>query len=469
MRQFYERQNERLDDWLEVDTLVETMADGIMDSMNPDQDHDGVIDRPGGLQNHGGNIDELLPEADREKRRKGARNAKLAININVVANVLLLVAKGIAATQSSSLSLIASLVDSALDLLCTAIVWTTNRLVAWRLKGLERQFPVGRRRLEPLGILVFSVIMIISYVQILQESVTKLYDGFSGTPTEAANLPAVAIGAMAATVILKGIIWFGCIRVKTTQVQALAQDCKTDVYFNTFSLLFPLIGHQAHVWWLDPLGAAFLSLFIIYDWATTCFENVLRLCGSAVDDKLQKKLTFLAYRFSPLTDGFKSIKAYHAGDGVWAEYDILLDEKTPLRRAHDISETLQYCCEGLDEVDRAFVTVDCKFSCKLAFFDMLTNYRPQTQRKAQLGIPQNMPEEFMGQKLWYNVFYGGIIKAFCWVGISLENRGNSPCLFEIPHFSSSRWTIARYQGGSQAERASVIQKCLHFPPVRSLS
>ena len=76
--------------------------------------------------------------------------------INVIANVILLAAKAIATTQSSSLSLIASLLDSALDLLCTLIVWTTNKLVQWRLNSLQRRFPVGRRRLEPLGILVFS-------------------------------------------------------------------------------------------------------------------------------------------------------------------------------------------------------------------------------------------------------------------------------------------------------------------------
>ena len=65
-----------------------------------------------------------------------------------------------------------------------------------------------------------------------------------------------------------------------------------------------------------------------------------------MDDSLHKKLTFLAYRFSPVVDGFKSLKAYHAGDGVWAEVDLLLDEKTPLNKAHDVAETLQYCCEG---------------------------------------------------------------------------------------------------------------------------
>ncbi|KAI4177488.1 MAG: hypothetical protein LQ343_000469 [Gyalolechia ehrenbergii] len=356
IRSFYETQNERLNDWLEVDTVVMSIADDVLDSMNPqDLDGDGVAERRGALHDTGERIHEMLPEDEKEKRQKAERHARWAININVIANILLLAAKGGAAMFSSSLSLIASLVDSALDLLCTVIVWTTNKLVGWRIKRLRKKFPVGRRRLEPLGILVFSIIMVISFLQILQESVKKL---LPGGPKEAAGLPPTAIGALVATVVIKGIIWFGCIRVKTTQVQALAQDCKTDVFFNTLSLLFPLVGHQLDIWWLDPVGAAILSLFIIYDWTETSFENVVRLSGSAVDDRLLKKIMFLAWRFAPIVKSYKTITAYHAGDGVWVEIDIMLDAKTPLDHAHDIAETLQYCCEGLNEVDRAFVTMD---------------------------------------------------------------------------------------------------------------
>ncbi|KAF4554027.1 Hypothetical protein D9617_5g069030 [Elsinoe fawcettii] len=354
VRQFYEEQNERINDWLEVDHLVMALADDVLDSMDPDHDGDGDQERQGGLQKGKGNIWDFLPEEEKEKRAKGEKKAKWAININVIANILLLIAKIVAAFYSDSLSLIASLLDSALDLLCTLIVWTTNRLVQWRLSALNKRFPVGRRRLEPLGILVFSIIMVISFAQILQESAQKLMK----LEGEASELPAVAIGAMAGTVIVKGIIWIGCARVKTTQVQALAQDCKTDVYFNTLSLLFPFIGAKTGTWWLDPVGAAFLSLFIIYDWAGTCFENVTRLSGQAADEKLQKKLLYMAYRFSPVVEGFKSIQAYHAGDGVWVEVDCLMDQNTKLFRSHDVSETLQYCCEGLPEVDRAFVTTD---------------------------------------------------------------------------------------------------------------
>lgn len=365
VRKFYEKQNASLNDWAEVDTIVLAMADEVMESMNTDADHDGIREREGRLQNAEERIEDLLPDDVRTRRQKAARNARWAININVIANIILLVAKGIAALKSSSLSLIASLLDSALDLLCTAIVWTTNRLVSWRLSALARKFPVGRRRLEPVGILVFSIIMVISFLQILQESVQKLLpSGDHGIAT----LSTIAIASMAGTVVIKGLIGLGCMRIKTTQVQALAQDCKTDVYFNTLSLLFPLIGKHAGIWWLDPLGAALLSVYIIYDWADTCVENVTRLCGLAVDDSLQQKLIYLAYRFSNVVSGFKSVTAYHAGDGVWAEYDLLLDENTPLRRTHDIAETLQYCCEALTEVDRAFVTTDCKYHVPQFFF-----------------------------------------------------------------------------------------------------
>jgi divalent metal cation (Fe/Co/Zn/Cd) transporter len=218
---------------------------------------------------------------------------------------------------------------------------------------LRRRFPVGKRRLEPLGILVFSVIMVLSFMQILQESVSRLMK--HGDP-EALGVAAVA--SLLATIVMKGLIGIGCKPIKTTQVQALVQDCKTDVVFNTASLLFPLIGYKANIWWLDPLGAGLLSLFIIYDWGHTCFENVIRLSGEAADDHTMRKLGYLAFRFSPVVEGIKSITAYHAGDGVWAEFDILLNGSTKLYRSHDIAETLQYCAEALSEVDRAFVSTD---------------------------------------------------------------------------------------------------------------
>lgn len=81
VRKFYETQNERLDSWLEVDTLVMSMSGDILGSMDPDRDHDGIAERNGALQGVGGRLDELLPEDAREKRLHSERNARWAINV----------------------------------------------------------------------------------------------------------------------------------------------------------------------------------------------------------------------------------------------------------------------------------------------------------------------------------------------------------------------------------------------------
>ena len=84
VRQFYECQNERLNDWLEVDTVVMSIADDVLDSMNPqDLDGDGVAEERGALHDMGDRIHEMLPDEEREKRRQAERKAKWAINVRL--------------------------------------------------------------------------------------------------------------------------------------------------------------------------------------------------------------------------------------------------------------------------------------------------------------------------------------------------------------------------------------------------
>ncbi|KAH6664219.1 hypothetical protein B0J14DRAFT_644383 [Halenospora varia] len=231
VRQFYQTQNEKLNDWLEVNVIVKVISDDILESFNPRDDNgDGIAEGGGALQDTAGCVEPFLPQEEQEKRRVGRRNAKWAININVVANIILVIAKAVATFYSSSLSLIASFADSALNLLCT-------------------------------------------------ESAEEL---MSKGPHKATQLPPIAIGALAATIGLKGIIGLGCMRIKTTQVQALAQG----------------------------------KFLLIYDWGTTCFESIFRLTGSTPADRLHENLTFMAWRFSPLVNGYKSVNAYYASDGV---------------------------------------------------------------------------------------------------------------------------------------------------------
>lgn len=183
-----------------------------------------------------------IPWLEDDEVDSSDRIVTMAIYVNFAANFILLAGKIAVIVSVSSLSVLASLVDAILDFLSTAIVWFTTWLVS---RQDQYKYPVGRRRLEPLGVLVFSVIMITSFVQVGLQSVQQLM-----SPDHAIvelGIPAIAI--MVGTILIKGLCWIWCRLVKNSSVQALASDAMTDVIFNTGAILFP-IGK----FWLWPFS-----------------------------------------------------------------------------------------------------------------------------------------------------------------------------------------------------------------------
>jgi divalent metal cation (Fe/Co/Zn/Cd) transporter len=73
---------------------------------------------------------------------------------------------------------LASFVDSALDFLSTLIIWGADFAAKREDRGLK--YPTGKKRFEPLGVLIFSVCMIASFSQVLVESLKKLFETEGG-------------------------------------------------------------------------------------------------------------------------------------------------------------------------------------------------------------------------------------------------------------------------------------------------
>lgn len=65
-------------------------------------------------------LKDWVPEEDEDTE---SPVVKFALYINIAANAVLLILKVVAAVMTSSLSVVASLVDAALDFLSTAIIW----------------------------------------------------------------------------------------------------------------------------------------------------------------------------------------------------------------------------------------------------------------------------------------------------------------------------------------------------------
>lgn len=151
----------------------------------------------------------------------GARIVTVAIYVNFAANAILLAGKIAVIITVPSVSVLASLVDAALDFLSTVIVWITTTLIS---RQDQYRYPVGRRRLEPVGVLVFSTIMITSFAQVAIEAISKLASG----DHKVIQLTVPAIAIMLSTIVIKGLCWFWCRLIKNSSVQALVSMTKTE-------------------------------------------------------------------------------------------------------------------------------------------------------------------------------------------------------------------------------------------------
>jgi len=118
------------------------------------------------------------------------------------------------------------------------------------------------------------------------------------------------------------------------------------------------VGAFARLWYLDPLGGLFLSVYIMWNWGSTAGEYIRRLTGAAASPTDHNVLLYMTMRFSHVIRKIQDLKAYYAGDKLNVEVDVVVGEHTSLRDAHDVGESLQYILESVPTVDRAFVHLD---------------------------------------------------------------------------------------------------------------
>lgn len=96
--------------------------------------------------------------------------ARAAITGSFILNVGLLAVKIVGVGISGSMALLASVIDSCLDVFSGMVLFATRLAID---HTDPYKYPQGKRRLEPLGVLVFSVVMSVASLQIIRESAER--------------------------------------------------------------------------------------------------------------------------------------------------------------------------------------------------------------------------------------------------------------------------------------------------------
>ncbi|KAA8523418.1 hypothetical protein F0562_009841 [Nyssa sinensis] len=291
-----------------------------------------------------------------DQMKELARSERMAIHASNIANLVLFVAKVYASIVSRSLAVIASTLDSLLDLLSGFILWFTAYAMK---KPNQYRYPIGKRRMQPVGIIVFASIMATLGLQILFESARELV--VKSQPEKDPAKERWMIGIMVSVTVIKFILMAYCRQFKNEIVRTYAQDHFFDVITNSIGLATAVLAIR-FFWWIDPLGAILIALYTMNTWAKTVLENVWSLIGRTVPPEYLTKLMYLIWNHHEEIRHINTVRGYTFGSNYFVEVDIVLPGDMSLSQAHNIGETLQVKLEQLPEVERAFVHVDFDYT-----------------------------------------------------------------------------------------------------------
>ena len=275
-----------------------------------------------------------------------------AARLTLAANFFLFFLKLAAAIQSNSLSVISSVIDSGLDLFSGVVI----ALTSYYMQHYDpHRYPIGRNRLEPVAIIITASVMGTAALQIVTSAINDLVSG-SIDP----NINGFSGAIVAFTVVLKGILFLVCYRVKNASVRALAVDHRNDVMSNIAALLFGLLGtYVLNI--LDPIGAIVLAIYIIVNWILVGREHLRNLVGHTADRGFISKVISMAINHDDRIRYVDTVRAYTFGINYLVEVDIVLSPGMLLQESHDIGESLQQRLEKIAEVERAFVHCDFEY------------------------------------------------------------------------------------------------------------
>lgn len=317
-KEYYEKQFATLKSFEEVDAIVS--ADGIDEE----------------------DLDEQLQQ-------------ERAMKISNYANILLLAIKIFATIETGSMAIAASTLDSLLDLMAGGILWFTH--LSMQSINIYK-YPIGKLRVQPVGIIIFAAIMATLGFQVLIQAVEQLIENKPPEKMSSLQLLWLYVIMITATIV-KLVLWLYCRSSGNEIVRAYAKDHYFDVVTNVVGLVAAVLGDK-FFWWIDPVGAIILAVYTIVNWSGTVLENAVSLVGQSAPPEVLQKLTYLVTRH-PQVKRVDTVRAYTFGVLYFVEVDIELPEDLSLKEAHEIGETLQIKIEKLPEVERAFVHVD--FEC----------------------------------------------------------------------------------------------------------
>lgn len=236
---------------------------------------------------------------------------------------------------SGSVAVLASAIDSLLDLVVSAFNYFALHNSD---KEPDEKFNFGRRKLEPLAAVIEGTIISMSALFILYEAISKMVQG-----STIAHLDISMVVMGISIVITAGLVIFLKYVAKQTGNMVIKADAlhyQTDLLSNGAVLISLAVIALTDYTFIDPLLGIGISIYMLYSAFPLIREGIMMLLDAALDPHS-------VIRIAEILDNEQNINSYHdlrtrqSGSDIYISAHVVFNVSTSLFDAHKVGDRIE--------------------------------------------------------------------------------------------------------------------------------
>ncbi|NPA50853.1 MAG: cation transporter [Epsilonproteobacteria bacterium] len=243
---------------------------------------------------------------------------------------------------SNSVSLLASAIDSILDMIVSLFNFFAIKKAEEHPDDL---FPYGKGKIQAIAGVIEGTIITISGLYIIFEGIKKL---IKNEPT---NYLGSSIGVMIISIIITFLLVKYLLKVaKETDnivIKADALHYKTDLLSNGVVLVALLLVAITDFDWIDAILGIAIGAYIIYSAFEIIKEGIYILLDRSLPVEIVSKIGEILSSH-PKIRGYHWLKTRTDGTHNFVEFHMVLTPEMTLKEAHDIAEEIECKIASLD-------------------------------------------------------------------------------------------------------------------------
>lgn len=268
---------------------------------------------------------------EKQYQEQVKRAAKFAV---LVAGVLIIV-KVFAWWKTGSITILAAMTDSLVDLLASI---TNMFVLRFALQPADDEHTFGHGKAESLAALAQSAFISGSAVFLLLQGIQRLSEPQLVAESE------LGIGISLFSIVLTALlVWYQRKVVRTTGSPAIAADSlhyQTDLYMNVAILLAMVLNFYGVVY-ADAVFAIGIAIYILLNAAKMQWEAIQSLLDKALP-KAEIEQIWTIVRDQPNIISMHDLKTRRAGAVRFIQLHLEMADDLTLMQAHEITDELEH-------------------------------------------------------------------------------------------------------------------------------